>query len=238
MIPRLMMAAAMMAAAMMAAAAPAGAQPADVRPSAGTRLDVVATGEVTRVPDIVLINAGATTQAPTASGAIQANGAKIDSIRAALRRSGVADRDIQTSSVRLDPEWRHVAEQPPQFVGYRASHMISVRFRDAANAGRILDALVAAGANEINGPSFEIDRAEAALDEARTRALANARARAELYARALGMRVVRVLSVSETGMAGPGPMARREMAQDAAATNIVLGEMALAVSLTVSFILE
>ncbi len=221
-------------------AAPAAAQSVPAQAISGTRLDVVATGEVTRVPDIVLINAGVTTQAPTASEAIRANAVQIDSMRAALRRAGVADRDIQTSSVNLSPEWRHVQNRSPQFVGYRAHHMVNVRFRDVANAGRILDALVAAGANEINGPTFEIERPGAALDEARGRALADARARADLYARALGMQVRRVLSVSEAGTASPGPMpfARREMAQAAAATNIVLGEQALGVSLTVSFELE
>jgi hypothetical protein len=99
--------------------------------------------------------------------------------------------------------------------------------------------LVAAGANEINGPSFEIEQPEAALDEARMEALANARARAELYARALGMRVRRVLSVSEAGMGAmpPRPVMMREMAaQDA--TRIVPGEQSLIASLTVSFELE
>lgn len=221
-------------------AAPAAAQSAAAQALAGTRLDVVATGEVARVPDIVLINAGVTTQAATASEAIRANAVQIDSMRAALRRTGVADRDIQTSSVNLSPEWRHVENRSPQFIGYRAHHMVNVRFRDVANAGRILDALVAAGANEINGPTFEIERPETALDEARTRALADARTRADLYARSLGMRVRRILSVSEAGAAMPGPVpfARRDMAQSASATNIVLGEQALSVSLTVSFELE
>ena len=100
-----------------------------------------------------------------------------------------------------------------------------MKFRDIANSGRILDALVAEGANQINGPMLAIDRPEAALDEARTQALANARARAELYARALNMQVARVLAVSETGAMYPPPrpmMARNMVAQDAA-TEIVAG---------------
>jgi len=225
-----------------AAMIPASAALAQAQPTAtiaGTRLDVVATGEVARVPDIVLINAGVSTQAPTASEAIRANAVQIESMRAALRRAGVDARDIQTSSVNLNPEWRHTPNRAPQFVGYRANHMVNVRFRDAANAGRILDALVAAGANELNGPTFEVERPEAALDEARTQALAAARARADLYARALGMRVRRIVSLSEAGGARPGPMSmtRMDMAQNAA-TNIVLGEQTLSVSLTVSFELE
>jgi uncharacterized protein YggE len=187
-----------------------------------------------------MVNAGVTTQGQTASQAIEANATRIAAMRAALRRAGVEDRDIQTSSVNLNAEYRHVADRPPVFTGYRASHMVSVRFRDAANAGRILDALVAAGANEINGPNFEVERPAAALDEARTRALADARARAQLYAGALGMRVKRIVTISESGGIRPMPMnyARAEMAQDASATNIVLGEQRLSVTLTVSFELE
>jgi len=187
----------------------------------------------------VLINAGVTTQAATASEAIRANAVQIDSMRAALRRAGVADRDIQTSSVNLSPEWRHVENRSPQFIGYRAHHMVNVRFRDVANAGRILDALVAAGANEINGPTFEVEQPAAALDEARTRALQGARARAQLYAGALGMRVKRIVAISEAGGMRPMPMGyARDAAQSASATNIVLGEQSLTASVTVTFELE
>lgn len=228
----------MIAAALFALAAPALAQPTEVRPITGTRLDVVATGEVTRVPDIVVINAGISNQAPTATAAIRANSASMDRLRAALRAAGIEARDVQTSSVNLNAEYRHLPNGTQQFSGYRASHQLTVRFRDAANAGRILDTLVTAGANEINGPRFEIADAAAALDEARTRALAAARARAELYARSLDMRVRRILAVSETGAMRPMPMFRQESAVAVSGTNIVLGEQALAVGLTVSFELE
>lgn len=225
-------------AAMLVAAVPVAAQ--EVRPLGGTRLDVVATGEVTRVPDIVLIDAGVTSQALTAAEAIRANAAKMEALRAALRTAGIAARDVQTSSVNLHAEWRHTREQPPVFVGYRASHRLSIRFRDAANAGRILDTLVEAGVSEINGPSFQIEAMAAALDEARTRALTTARARADLYARALGMRVTRILAVSE---GGPGdiPMFRQHgesRTMNVSASNIALGESSVGISLTVSFELE
>jgi len=234
-----MMRAMTMAAALLAAAPAAAQQPAELRAIDGTRLDVVSTGEATRVPDIVRINAGVATQAPSATEAIRQNAARMASVRAALRRAGVAERDIQTSAINLYPDWRHIENRTPELIGYRAQNQVNVRFRDIADAGGILDALVAAGANEISGPSFEIERPEAALDEARMEALAAARARAELYARALGMRVRRVLSVSEAGMGAmpPRPVMMREMAaQDA--TQIVPGEQSLTASLTVSFELE
>lgn len=221
------------------AATPASAQPAEIRPISGTRLDVVAQGEVERVPDIARISAGVVTQAPTATAAIRENAERMASVRAALREAGIAERDIQTSNLNLQPSYRYAENQPPQLVGYQAVNEVSVRFRDIAETGRILDALVAQGANQINGPMLSIDQPEAALDEARTEAVANARARAELYARSLGMRVVRILAVSETGAVHfpPRPV-MRDMAVAQAATEIVPGEQTLSVSLTVSFELE
>jgi uncharacterized protein YggE len=240
MIRTLLMAAALAVAAA-APATPAAAQPIAMQTITGTRLDVVVTGEVRRVPDIATINAGVVTQAPTASEAIRQNAARMASVRAALRRAGIADRDIQTSQISLNPEYRYAENQPPRLVGYQASNQVSVRFRDIAETGEILDALVGEGANQINGPSLGIDRPEAALDEARLLAIANARTRAELYARALGMRIKRVVSVSEPGIVHmpPVPMMRMEAAnaQDAS-TRIDPGEQTLTVNLTVSFELE
>ena len=225
---------------LLAAAVPAAAQTAEVRPIGGTRLDVVATGEVRRVPDIVRINAGVVTQAPTATEAIRQNAARMEAVRAALRSAGIADRDIQTSQLNLNPNYRYAENQPPQLVGYQAVNEVNVRFRDIARSGAILDALVAQGANQINGPSLGIDQPEAALDEARTDAVARARARAELYARSLGMRVVRILSVSEAGAISiPPPMPMvRDMAANMPTTQIVPGEQTLGISLTVSFELQ
>jgi uncharacterized protein YggE len=208
----------------------------------GTRLDVVATGEVSRVPDVARITAGVVTVAPTATAALAQNATQMASVRAALKRAGVADRDIQTSSINLYPDYRQDAQgNNPQIVGYRASNEVSVRFRDIANTGRILDALVAQGANQINGPMLSIDKPEAALDEARTLALANARSRAELYARALGKRVGRILSISEAGASyAPPVIMMRQAARGAVAdsTSVDPGEQSVAVSLSVSFELE
>ena len=119
-------------------------------------------------------------------------------------------------SINLNPEYRYEENQPPRLTGYTASNQVNVRFRDIRNTGEILDALVAEGANQINGPTLTIDKPEAALDEARAKAIAAGRARAELYARALGMRVVRLLSVSESGgypVPPPMPMMRAEAAR-------------------------
>jgi uncharacterized protein len=228
--------------ALLAAAPPAPAFAQPPEPALrGTRLDIVATGEVNRVPDIARITAGVITSAPTATAALEQNAARMVTVRAALKRAGIADRDIQTSSINLFPDYRQDERgNNPQLIGYRASNEVTVRFRDIANTGKILDTLVAQGANQINGPNLSIDKPEAGLDEARTRALDVARARADLYARALGKRVGRVLAVSEGGptFAPYGKVAVQAMARDSAATSVDPGEQTLSVTLNVSYELE
>ena len=127
-------------------------------------------------------------------------------------------------------------------VGFRASNLVSIFFRVMRTCGMILDAMVAVGANQINGPNLTIDKPEAALDEARAKAIAVGRARAELYARALGMRVARLLSVSESGgYSVPPPVmmrAERGMAVGAADTKIDPGEQQLQVTVALSFELQ
>src|SRR3546814_162396 len=107
-----------------------------VRAISGTRLDIVATGEVSRVPDIARINAGVVTQARTATEAIAQNAQRMERVIAALKRAGIAERDIQTSSISLHPEYRYVENQAPILTGYRASNEVTVRFRDIAETGR------------------------------------------------------------------------------------------------------
>jgi len=236
----------MMIAALIAGAAllpsVAAAQQATINQTiAGTRLDISATGEVTRVPDVAIITAGVVSRAATATGALQDSANRMQRVLAALKHAGVADRDIQTSNVSLNPEYRYPENQSPQLVGYTASNNVTVRFRDIRSSGRILDALVAEGANQINGPSLTVDKPETALDEARAKAIAIGRARAELYARSMGMRVVRVVVISESGggYAPPPPMpmyARADMAQ--AKTAIEPGEQKLSVSLNMTFELQ
>lgn len=235
---RLLMLAAVAAVLPMAAAAQVAA-PAGLPPE-GTLLDVVAEGEANRVPDIATIRAGVVTQAPTAAAALAANAQQMTRVLAALKAAGVAERDVQTATISLNPQYRYAENQPPVITGYQASNSVSVKFRDIAKSGNILDALVKQGANQIDGPNLSIDRLEAAQDEARTDAVKRARARAELYATALGMRVERLVSLSEAlDGGGPGPvpqmMARLE-AKDS--TQVVPGEQRVGVTIRVRFLLK
>ena len=226
-----------------AVAGPVAAQDAvAVRTMAGTRLDISATGTVSRVPDLAIISAGVVTKSTTATGAIADNAARMERVRSALKRAGIADKDIQTSSINLNPDYRYENNQPPVLTGYQASNNVSVKFRDIRNSGKILDALVAEGANQINGPSLTIDKPQGAYDEARVKAIAAGRARAELYARALGMRVGRLVSVSEGGGNYPRPpmpmamMAKAERSD--ASTSIDPGSQDLEITLAMSFELQ
>jgi len=207
----------------------------------GTRLDISATGDVARVPDLATISAGVVSRAATATAAMQQTASRMARVREALRKAGIADRDIQTSNVSLNPDYVYAQNQPPKLSGYNASNQVTVRFHDIAATGKILDALVAEGANQISGPNLSVEHPEAALDEARSKAVAAGRVRAELYARSLGMRVARVVSVSESGGYAPPPpmppmvmMAKVERDQ----TAIDPGEQKLQVNVSMTFELQ
>ena len=207
----------------------------------GTRLDVSAIGEATRVPDLAIISAGVQTLQPTATAAIEENAVRMERVRAALKRAGIVDRDIQTASISLNPEYRYVENQSPVLTGYRASNNVSVKFRDLKRSGAILDALVREGANQLNGPSLTIDRPEEAYDEARIKAIAAGQRRAELYAKALGKRVIRLLSVSESGSMAPSPMPMayaRDAAMAVSKSEISAGTQDLQVTVSMSFELQ
>ncbi len=207
----------------------------------GTRLDISVTGQVERVPDLAIITAGVVSRASTATAALHETAARLDKVIAALKRAGVAARDIQTSSVGLNAEYRYPDNEAPQLVGYTASNQVTIRFRDIRNSGKILDSLVEEGANQISGPTMSVEHPENALDEARAKAVAEGRARAQLYARSLGMRVVRVVSVTENGgnyaPPPPRPMAMARVAESAQ-TPIEPGEQTLQVTLSMVFELQ
>lgn len=209
----------------------------------GTILDVTATGKVEIAPDVATIRAGVTTQAPTAAAAAQENARRMAGVIRALRGAGLAERDLATSDVSLQPQYRYAENQPPVVTGYQAANSVAVRFRDIAKAGGVLDALVKAGANQIDGPALSLAQPDAALDAARADALKRARARADLYARAAGLRVERIVAIDEAGENDGGtprpPMfqARAAMA-DAAPTQVLAGETTVSATVNVRFLLK
>ena len=223
-----------------AAAMPAAAQIATPAPitTDGTLLSVSAEAETTRVPDIAHLSTGVVTQAADANAAMRANAEQMTKVVAAIREAGIAERDIQTSGVNLNPQYHYRENQPPTITGYEARNTVNITVRDIGELGEIMDALVAVGANQIHGPSFEVEDKESAYDEARRAAIDKAQGRAEMYAKTLGMRVRRIVSISE-GNGGFGPpqpmMAMARMESSQADTPIAPGENTLSVNLDVVF---
>ncbi len=190
-----------------------------------TLLVVSGEGQSRRVPDVAVFSAGVVTQGKTGGDALSVNAMRMDEVVKALKRAGIADRDIQTSALSLQPQYSNPDQeaqirarmtrepyvapaqpQAPRIIGYEARNNVQVRVRKLGEMGRIIDTLVQAGANQVDGPSFTLDEPKAALDEARTAAVREARSRAELYARAAGLRISRILSISEGGGYYPQPI--------------------------------
>ncbi|MBE2292785.1 MAG: SIMPL domain-containing protein [Xanthomonadales bacterium] len=203
----------------------------------GTLLSVSSQAEARRAPDMATISAGVVTQAADGNAAMRQNAEQMNRVLAALKTAGVDGKDVQTSGINLNPQYRYEDNQPPRITGYQASNTVNVKLRDVAKMGKVLDALVASGANQINGPTFGIENPEPLYEQARLDALKAARARAETYARALGVRVRRIVSISEGGGAFPSPMPRMQMMKADAfgSTPVEPGESSVSVSLDVVF---
>jgi uncharacterized protein len=219
-------------------AALAQTQPAPVAaPVQGTLLTVSAEGLSEGRPDMATINLGVTTEGQTAQAALAENARRMTALTQALRRAGIAERDIQTSNVSVYPQQQYRENQQPLITGYQANNTVTAKVRNIDNTGRVIDAAVGAGGNTVNGVYFSYQDPDRQLDAARRDAIEEARRRAELYANALNMRVVRVVAVQEGGGYGPPvpmPMARMEAAQDAS-TPIAPGQIETRVSVSVTF---
>jgi uncharacterized protein YggE len=213
--------------------------------AARTLLAVSADGRSTRTPDLAVFSAGVTSQGKTAAEAMTANSADMNRVFAALRKAGIADKDIQTSTINLNPVYGQPVfgpngqvAQEARIIGYQAMNMVNVKQRDLKGFGKVLDALVASGANQVSGPNFQMENPDVALDEARVAAMKAARARADLYARAAGLRVVRIVSISEgSGYNPPMPVmyAKAAMAEAAMPTPIAAGQVEATVNVSVQF---
>lgn len=204
----------------------------------GTLLSVSAQADASRAPDVATVSTGVVTQAADANAALRANAVAMEKVIATIKAAGVADRDVQTSGIGVNPQFKYADNQPPVITGYQASNTVNVKVRDIAKVGTVLDALVASGANQINGPTFEIDQPEPVYDEARRAALAKAQARAAMYAKTLGLQVKRIVSISEGGgFVRPQPL-MKAMAMDRAQspeTSVSPGETTLSATLDVVF---
>ncbi len=213
-----------------------------------TLLSLDATGKVASKPDVATFMAGVATTGKTAGEALSANSAAMNRVIAALKKTGIADRDIQTSNLNVQPvyasnnpnvprETNELEDETPRIVGYRANNQVIVRQRNLKDYGKVIDTLVSSGANQVNGPNFQITQEDAALDTARRDAMTKARARAELYASAAGLRVKRIVTISEGSSYRPMPQMAyaRDAVGKAESAPVEAGEVELQVSVSVTF---
>jgi uncharacterized protein YggE len=201
-----------------------------------TTLNLSAYGESRVAPDKATINLGVMTEARTAAAALAANSEKMNSVIAALRRAGIADKDIQTSGLNLSPQYDYVQNEPPKLRGYQASNQVTVTVNELARLGPAVDATVQAGANQVNGISFGLKDATAAENAARQDAVEALAAKAELYAKATGHRISRLVTLSEGGgYSAPPPipmMAYARMEKADAGVPVSAGELNVRIDIT------
>src|SRR3984893_13047423 len=197
------------------------------------------TGEATVSvpPDLAEIDGGVTSEAKTAREASEANNAAMGKVLQALKGAGIEEKDIRTSRLSLQPQSAPNRSGPSAIAGYRASNRVTVRVRDVTKVASVIDTLVGAGANEIGGINFEVSQASKLLDEARERAVADARRKAEIYAKAAGVTLGAPLSISEEGNPAPVPY-RRMAAGMAVSAPVAQGEETLAVTVSVSWAIK
>ena len=163
-------------------------------------------GEVMAVPDMVTLSAGVTSEASTAAAALSANSTRMQGVFAALKKMDVADKDIQTTNFSVAPQNTGGAnDQPRRISGYLMNNEVRVRLNDVSKLGMALDTLVAAGANQIYGVSFGIKDEAALLDQARAKAVNEAKAKAAIFAKAAGVTLGPILSINENAISAPRP---------------------------------
>lgn len=200
--------------------------------TAVSTITVTGTGTSQAVPDMATLMIGVTTQGETAAVALAANSTSVEAVIARLTASGIEARDLQTSNLSINPNWTGYDSSAPAIAGYVATNMVTVRVRNLDGLGAALDAAVADGANTLNGLTFGLAAPEPALNEARKAAVADAKAKAELLVAAAGMKLGKIVTITESGAwTDPAPMFR----DSAAAVPVAGGELGMTANVTVQY---
>jgi len=203
----------------------------------GRAIAVAGEGMVSAVPDMAEVSAGVQSRATTARAALDQNNAAMAKVIDALKKAGIADKDVQTSRLNLSPVYdRNVNSGERRPNGYQASNSVTLRVRDLTKIGTLLDTLVSAGANDVGGVRFLIAEPQPLMDEARRRAVADATRRAKMLADAAGVHLGKVERIDETGAQLPRPMfAAADIAMRSTAVPVAAGEQEIRVTLSVRF---
>jgi uncharacterized protein YggE len=197
-------------------------------------ISVTGEAHISVPPDLARIDAGVTSEAKTAREASDANNAAMGKVLLALKGAGIDEKDFQTSRLSLQPQYS-VAKQgsPATVIGYRASNRVTIRLRDVAKVASTIDTLVGAGANDIGDINFMVSQASKLLDDAREQAVADARRKAEIYAKAAGVTLGVPISISEEGAAQPVFRTKMALPMAAAPAQIAQGEETLSITVAV-----
>src|SRR5436190_10473631 len=206
-------------------------------------ISVSGEASVSVAPDLAQVEGGVTSEAKSAREASDANNAAMGKVLLALKSAGIEEKDYQTSRLSLQPQYAQATQGrtvSPQIVGYRASNRVIIKVRDVTKVANVIDTLVGAGANEVGGINFIVTQASKALDEARAKAVADARRKAEIYAKAAGVTLGEPLSITEEG-AAPPVVFRSKMAAPMAGNApapVAPGEELLSITVNVNWVIK
>ena len=215
------------------------AAPALAQTMAPPAISVTGEANVSVAPDQAQIDGGVTSDAKTAREASDANNAAMGKVLLALKGAGIEEKDYQTSRLSLQPQFATSSKvsERPGIVSFRASNRVTVKIRDVTKVANVIDVLAGAGANDIGGINFTVTQASKHLDEAREKAIADARRKAEIYAKAAGVTLGEPISISEEG--APVPLYRGKVASPmAAGAPVAQGEETLSVTVSVSWAIK
>ncbi|HZP76916.1 MAG TPA: SIMPL domain-containing protein [Pseudolabrys sp.] len=202
-------------------------------------ITVTGQAETSATPDVASLHAGVTSQGKSAQEASDTNNREMAAVLAALKDAGIAEKDVQTARISLQPLYDTSASSAnrggkQRVIGFQASNQVTVMIRDIAKLATVIDRAIGAGANEINGIQFIVSNPSKALDEARGAAIADAKRKAELYAQAAGVRLGHPVMITEDG-ASPPPVFMGKAMAARAPIPIAVGEQTLHAAVTVSF---
>lgn len=198
-------------------------------------INIQGTGSVAGTPDLATVNTGVVTQAETADVALSDNNKQFENVLSVLKEKGIEQNDIQTTSFNINPRFeRQPNATQGKIIGYEVTNRVQVKVRKIDDLGEILDALVTAGSNRISGISFSIADPTALRDDARKAAVEDAKRKAELYAVAAGVKVGKVLTISENNITQPSPNFRAASLK-ADSVPIAAGELSISASVFVLF---
>ena len=202
---------------------------------------VTGEGTVSVKPDMATIQTGVVTQAKLAVDALNANNEVVKKLMVDLGNLNVAEKDMQTSRFGVTPEYNRGSrgELKPEIVGYRVTNQLTVKVRNLPELGKLLDTLIRSGSNQISGISFGVNDDKSVLNDARIKAVENAKSRAELYANAAGVNVGKVMSIDEQRIIMPRPVAfGRSMEASAMSVPIASGEQDFSATVNIIFELK